>query len=174
MTDLTHNAQGEFEGSLDHMELAAEAARLRATGLSYRQIAAAQGITAAGAHDRVKRALAAVPVEAVTQLRQVELERLDALVAKAFDVMTDSHPYVSQGKVFYDLEDSGPVVAAIRELRMLSESRRKLLGLDAPTQVNLSLTDPMLQQIQQMEAELGLVQKEPLQLTSVISEPEAT
>lgn len=156
MSNPTHNAEGDFDTSLDHMELAADAARLRAQAKSYREIAAIQGVNVATAHNRVKRALAAVPVEAVADLRRVELERMDLLVAKAFDILEASHPYVSQGKVFYDLEDDGPKLQAIRELRQLSESRRKLLGLDAPIQHNLTVDDGFMARIEQFEKDLGL------------------
>jgi predicted DNA-binding protein YlxM (UPF0122 family) len=145
------------ESTVDDAQNAADAARLRAIGLSYRQIAERQGVSQSTAYDRVKRALAAVPVEAVRELRQVELERLDMLVAKAWQVLEDTHPYVTrEGKVLEDLEDAGPVLQAITTLQRLSESRRKLLGLDAPTRTEITVTDQMTAEIERLAAELGV------------------
>ena len=150
MTDRTeprppsqvHNAQGEFEGTPEAARLAAEAAELRAMRLSYRQIAERQGVSIATAHDRVKRALAAVPVEAVDQLRSVELEHLDSL-ARVLLLITPA----SSGATRTER------IQAVRELRQISESRRKLLGLDAPTNINLLVTDQMQAEIDAMIAE---------------------
>ena len=44
-------------------------------------------------------------------------------------------------------------IQAVRELRQISESRRKLLGLDAPTNINLLVTDQMQAEIDAMIAE---------------------
>lgn len=144
------------ERTVADAETDAEAARLRASGCSYAEIAKRQGCSVSTAHQRVARAIAAVPVEAVEELRQVELARLDTLIAKAFEVLNASHPLVSNGRRFDDLEDAAPILGALRELRALSESRRKLLGLDAPARqtVTVITEDVVDAAIRQLEAEL--------------------
>lgn len=159
MSDRTSKPQkpgGGFQTTIEDMETAADAARLRAQGKSYRDIAVEQGVSVSTAHDRVKRAMAAVPVEAVTELRRVELERLDMLTERAFREMEKTHPFVSNGRRFDDLEDSGPVFTAIDRIRQLSESRRKLLGLDAPSKVAVTVSDEVSAEIERLAAELGV------------------
>ena len=138
----TRSADGEFESSPEGMRLAAEAADLRARRMSYRQIAEHQGCSISTAHDRVKRALAAIPVEAVDHLRSVELEHLDSL-ARVLLLITPATSGATRTER----------IQAVRELRQISESRRKLLGLDAPTNINLLVTDTMQAEIDAMIAE---------------------
>lgn len=130
-----------FERTIHQAELDAEAAHLRAQGLTYRQIGQRQGCNQSSAYQRVQRALAAVPVEAVEELRRVELERLDLLLEK---VMTKA---VS--------EDKGFLFAVDRALA-IAERRSRLLGLDAPTRqtVTVITQDVVDAEIQRLEAEL--------------------
>lgn len=137
------DGDGKFTRSIETAELDARAARHRVDGLSYREIARALGYADhSSARDAVQRALAAAPAEAGAEARQVELDRLDKLVAKATQIMNRPHlAYNNKGVVEWDgeaLEDDAPALAAARLLQGLSESRRKLLGLDAETKVSLS------------------------------------
>lgn len=95
-------------------------AELRKAGYSYRQIGKAVGVDASTA----MRDMHAVMSEVIAQrqeigeeYRELELERLDALFAGLW-------PKVREGDAY-----------AIDIARKVSESRRKLLGLDAPTKV---------------------------------------
>lgn len=138
--DRVRDGDGRYIRSIENAEYDARAARLRVDGLTYRQIAAELGYADhTSAMDAVKRALAAAPAEAGAEARQVELDRLDRLVAKATQIMERVHlAYNNKGVVEWDgeaLEDDAPALAAARLLQGLSESRRKLLGLDAETKV---------------------------------------
>jgi hypothetical protein len=53
------------------------------------------------------------------------------------------------------LIDHGPTLSAIRELRALSESRRKLFGLDAPAQVQVMNDDALDLEIRRLTEELN-------------------
>lgn len=97
------------------------ALELRLAGKTYREIAAALGYKSPhGAYDAVTGALAEVTREPAEELRKMELARLDALHAALW-------PAAIQG-------DPVSVAGALR----VSESRRKLLGLDLPE----GYTDP--------------------------------
>jgi hypothetical protein len=132
----------------------AYALSLRRQGLTYDQIAAQiarklteeaaatgsqpRGYTDAAAHDAVKRALRDTYREDVANATQLEAERLDDLYRlnmriflQRFYVSSPSGKLVN-GPDGQPLEDAAPRQAALRELRALSESRRKLFGLDAP------------------------------------------
>lgn len=120
-----------------------KALELRKQAQSYRAIAAELGISLGQAHDDVQTALAELAElehASAAELRTMELERLDVLTVEAVRIMTTTHPYVSGGKVLKDVADDGPKLAAIDRLLRISESRRKLLGLDAPAKT--ALTNP--------------------------------
>lgn len=154
----THpDAEGKFQATIDNAELDAQAAKYRAMALSYREIAAQMGCTVSTAHQRVKRALAAVPVENVTELRRVELDRMDDLIKRHLVIAGKNHLMVSHGRIIPGVSDLGPNLAAMRELRYLSESRRKLLGLDAPALVRVTVTDEVTAEIERLSMELGVL-----------------
>jgi len=120
-----------------------KALELRKQGQSYRAIAAQLGINERTAHtdvQRALRALAALEQASAAEYRTMELERLDTLTVEAARVLSATHPLVSGGKVLRDVTDDGPKLAAIDRLLRISESRRKLLGLDAPAKT--ALTNP--------------------------------
>jgi DNA-binding Lrp family transcriptional regulator len=158
MTSRTRTPQsGEFERDTEQARLDADAAELRSRGMSYRAIAKAQDVSPSTAMDRVKRAIAAVPVEAVEHLRSTAGEQLDALTRTAFTILMTKHPMVSHGKVIPDVEDYGPKLRAIAELRRLNESRRKLYGIDSPVRVEHTVTTAMEQEILALAAEFAVV-----------------
>ncbi|MGH2684167.1 MAG: hypothetical protein ACRDJP_01705 [Actinomycetota bacterium] len=140
-----------------------EAVRLRGDGHPWQAIAYQLGYAtpSAAANDvtRAREAALADLNESVKEIRDRELARLDMLYDAAVEVLLKRHVLVSGGKVVRDIEvrenelgeliitgdtepltDDGPTLAAIATLRQLSESRRKLLGLDAPTRVESSGT----------------------------------
>lgn len=134
----------------------AEAARMRASGFSYREIAKATNCSTSAAHDRVQRALACVPVEAVRELRQVELTRMDDLVKQMLVILRTDHPMVSHGRVLPGLSDVRPKIAAVQTLLRISESRRRLLGLDEPIKHEVRVNDKIVEEIERLALELGI------------------
>lgn len=122
----------------------AEAMRLKAAGRTYQQIADTLGYCDRGhAWRGVQRAMKAVLQEPAEELIAVEAARLDDLYATALEILERDHVMVSHGKVVHDdtgapLLDDGPKIAALRELRQIRESYRKLHGLDAAKKVDLS------------------------------------
>jgi hypothetical protein len=138
---------GAWGSAPETAEMDAEAARLRSRGLGYREIAAAMGCDVHTAHDRVSRALAAVRIAGGDELVKTEMAKLDRLEQAALRVLEQFHYVVSEGRVVKHregrgpavaLEDTGPVLAAVKSLQSLSESRRKLLGLDAAIRTDVS------------------------------------
>lgn len=122
-TGTGRNPRGRFERTIDNVERDAHAARLRAANMSWRQIADVLDYTdESSARRAAQRALDAVPVDAAEQLRAVENVRLDYLLEKLA-------PGIDAGDV-----------PAIEAARKISESRRRLYGLDGPIQVNLTET----------------------------------
>jgi hypothetical protein len=96
-----------------------------------------------------------------------ELVRLGELEARAKQVLDRHHITVNNGRVIAidgePLQDDGPVLQAIDRLVRIEDARRKnnaeqrkLLGLDAPTKVDATVTETTQQDIelQEMVAEM--------------------
>lgn len=95
-----------------------EALRLRLMGKSYQAIADEMGYAnASGAANAVKRALDRTVREPADELRQMAVQRLDAMLEPLWRRIANGDPRA--------------VEVAIK----LEERRAKLLGLDAPEQV---------------------------------------
>lgn len=176
--------------ALRRAELEAEAAQLRARGLSLRQIADHQGCTKGTAYNRLQRAYRAVQAEAVDELRRTECDRLDAVIARLWDIVDADHPYVGNtGKVVLEqvgverdedgierldmdgktipvyrkVQNAAPVLAALNGIVRAAESKRRLLGLDAPTkaQVHVITEDMVDARLRQLDEEWAALNGEP-------------
>jgi hypothetical protein len=134
---------GRFVASLDQAGLDAEAAELRSRGLPLREVAERQGVSITTAWERVQRALDAVRREGGEQAQALELEKLDRLERRLTEALERRHVVISQGHVVtldgVPVPDDDPAVRAAAGLLRVSESRRKLLGLDAPVAQVLQL-----------------------------------
>jgi transcriptional regulator with XRE-family HTH domain len=168
MAGVTRDGNGRFERTAETAARDAEAARLRSRGLTYRQIAEQLGMAGPGkAHEAVKRVLAETVGEAAEDLRLVELERLDQMYQATLKVLEAEHYAVSHGKVIYldgssePLTDNGPVLQAVDRLLKIQERRAKLLGLDAPTKANVTVSDAMTEEISRLAAQLGIGEDAP-------------
>lgn len=118
---------------IDAQQKRAQALELRRSGATFQQIADALGYANAGTvHRMVRQALAAIPVEAAEAYRAEELDRLDALQ-----------------RGLWPAARSGNVRAAEACLRVM-ESRRKLLGLDAPTRIDAKVSSELDAEIEQL------------------------
>jgi transcriptional regulator with XRE-family HTH domain len=148
---------GKFERDIAQARLDAQAAELRAQGLTYPQLAERLGCSFSTAYARVQRALAAVPVEAVTELRQIECDRIDAVISRLWDIVEAEHPLVSHGKRIEGLLDDGPRLAALAGILRASAEKRKLLGLDAPARQTITVVteDVVDRAIRELEADLA-------------------
>lgn len=135
----------------------AEAAHLRAEGLTYPQIAAHLGCAVSNAYAAVQRAIAAVPVEAVIELRQIECDRLDMIIAKLWDIANAEHPVLYLGEKVEGVSDSGPVMTALGGIMRASESKRRLLGLDAPSRQTITVIseDVIDAELRRLEEEIA-------------------
>lgn len=138
------------------------AVELRRNGATYPQIAERLGISVGAAHGAVKRALDRHVAEAAPDVRKLELDRLDHLHVQALLVLQREHVVVSGGKPVLDvngrpMRDDGPTLAAIRTILIIQERRARLLGLDAPTKVDVKVLtiDQMDDRIAELEAQLA-------------------
>jgi hypothetical protein len=125
-----------------------KAVQMRIEGKTWREVADALGIgTPQQAEREVARALEQANKrldQSVGHLRRTEAARLDDLIRKTYAILTKDHLLVQGGKVVLDadgdpMHDDGPKLKAIETIRRLSESRRKLFGLDAPEQHQIAI-----------------------------------
>jgi hypothetical protein len=128
---------GQFTRSVDTVQRDALAARLRARNATYKEIAERLRYESeSGAYKAVQRALAAVPVEDVTELRAIECERLDEIARRLWSVFDTKYPLINGRREFVDkqgayVEDPRHLLTIVDRLLRISERRAKLLGLDA-------------------------------------------
>lgn len=168
---------GRKQRTIDTAERDADAARLRAQGKTYQTIAETLGWThASAARKAVQRALVAVVQEAGDELRVLEVERLNDLLDRAYQVMDTVHYAHSAGKLierydaeqgrFEPLRDSAPILGAMDRVLKIMERRAKLLGLDAPTRHEV-LT------LEGIDAEIARLEREQAAVASRTETPEA-
>ena len=131
--------QGGSTQNPEDAERIAQWCRMRSRGQSYAAIGREFGVTRQAVQDAVSRAMARVVREAAEPLRQMELEKLDRLERAALEVLETRHVQLYQG-ADTGFEDDGPKLSAVDRLIKLSETRRRLLGLDAPEQVEQTVT----------------------------------
>jgi DNA-binding CsgD family transcriptional regulator len=107
---------------MEAREREVQALELRKQGASYRAIGRHLGISQTAAHDAVMRVLARFAAQSekhTRELRQLEVERLDAAMSVVM-------PLVRRGDL-----------AAVDRLVRLVDARARLLGLNAPAQVEV-------------------------------------
>lgn len=100
-----------------------QALDMRKSGATYDQIGAALGITPQGAYRAIIRSLRRLNeknFEDAAELRRLEVERLDRMLAAIWNRVT--------------IGDQGAIDRALK----ISERRAKLFGLDAPTRTDLT------------------------------------
>jgi len=125
-----------------------EALKYRSRGYTYQQIADTMGCSKPTAFARVKRALAAIPAEAVDEYRRLEGERLDNLLAIA------THQAMTKKSLF-----------AIDRCLAIMDRRAKLMGLDAPIRTEVITLDYIQQEIARLEATLGEIDDDATEAT---------
>lgn len=134
------------------------------------------------AHKAVRRAYGRIVREPAQEALDLELTRLDMLLERAMDVVERKHLAISNGKVVHQkiavpvldaagqqvidpttdkpltedrwvpVEDDAPLLNAIAQALRISESRRKLLGLDAPAKkrVEVITTDQFTEAMKEL------------------------
>ena len=139
---MTQTSPSGFIRTEEQAILDTEALKLRSNGLTYQKVADYLGVSKSTAHERVQRALAAIPKEAVEEYRKLETERLDTMLERVME------------KVTHDDGKSGFLFAVDRALAIM-DRRAKLLGLDSPTKHEVITLGAVEAEIQRLEAKLG-------------------
>ncbi|MET7437807.1 hypothetical protein ACFYQQ_01180 [Streptomyces sp. NPDC005496] len=139
------NARGNFVATGAADQRAAAAARMKAENprLTYQQIADAVGYSNKGdAWRAIDKCRKAVLQQAGAELVASEARLLDDQFVAAMEILERDHVVVSHGRVVTGedgkpLLDDGPKLAALREMRAVRESYRKLYGADAAQKISV-------------------------------------
>jgi DnaJ-domain-containing protein 1 len=123
----------------------AEAARLRALRFTYEQIADQLGYADhSGARKAAERGRDRAVREPHQDMVLMDLAELDEMARQAWKVLHATHYVVDRGEVVTlhgePLRDDAPVLAAIAKLLDIQQRRAKLVGLDAPTKMQATVT----------------------------------
>jgi hypothetical protein len=143
--DRPRAGNGRFVRRSDTAKRDAKAAQLRSEGWTLQAIANELGYHSRSAvHDAISRLLSSVTDDSAEALRRRESERLDGLYEEALAVLERTHYAHSQGRMVHDddgqpIVDDGPKLAALREMRHLRESYRRLHGLDATPSTDVTI-----------------------------------
>lgn len=131
------------EDKEDAQHRRAEVMRLRRTGMTFEEIGTELGISKQAAWTLYKKTLASIPALEVSEYRAEQAERLDALLARANEVLAAEHITVQHGRVVErdgkPLPDHGPILDAIKAVLDIEARRAKLLGLDTPVKQSVEV-----------------------------------
>ena len=119
---------------------------LRDQGRTFREIAKELGVSLGLVHKDFEAVCLAIPVKSVDAYREHHVARLAKMREVVEDVLSRRHLHVSaSGRIALDendepVEDDGIVLAAMAQLVKIDEAERKLLGLDARPEVQITGT----------------------------------
>ncbi|MEI5100310.1 hypothetical protein RB200_19505 [Streptomyces sp. PmtG] len=136
------DGRGRYERTIETARRDAQAAELRAHGLTYRQIGQELGIDQHSAVDACRRAVREAVDGAGKNLINLEVVRLEAMYDEVLDILHREHYVVSHGQIVRDdtgapLRDDEMKLKAVDRALRTRESFRRLLGLDAPSRVSV-------------------------------------
>lgn len=184
MTARTRGGDGAFRKTIAGASRDMRAAELHGEGWSFPRIAAELGFASKGAaYDAVQRAFATIPTPGGALAKRIDLERIDRLIEKNWEVLERRHLMVSQGRVvrrfagvekrsdgtealdadgkpipvFEDVEDDGPVAASTNVILRLLKRRAEMYAYDEPptSRVEIVTADDIEANIARLESELA-------------------
>lgn len=146
----------------------AECVRLKALGWTLDDIAKHLELdqpNPGNARDRVaaaiRRSLGTMARFAADEMRLVELQSLDEVEWKAWELLQKAHVVVNQGRVVVHadtgepVEDDRFVLETLDRILKIKERRAKMMGLDAPVRREVITMDSIDEEIAKLEREVA-------------------
>jgi hypothetical protein len=145
----------------------AEAARLKAMGVPLEDIAEHFGwSTEDGVPDTsrvataIRAHLASMYRFTVDEMKVIELQSLDELEYRLWKLLEEDHFVISQGQVVIDkitherVKDSRFVLETCDRIQKVKDQRAKMMGLYAPSKIEVISIDRIEQEISKLEQQL--------------------
>lgn len=161
----------------------AEAARLKAIGWPAEDIAEKFGWYDPDGTPDVNRVFAAIRTHlasmyrfTVDEAKIIELESLDQLEYRLWRLLEEEHVVISQGRIVRH-EDGTPVsdkrfvLETIDRIDKIKDKRNKMLGLYAPSKIEVISIDRIEQEISKLEQQLLQAELPPPQAPALPSNP---
>lgn len=127
--------QHDPDATLSSAEIDAKVVALKRDGLTFEQIGAQLGVTKQVVHRRFQRAVTLIRFTEVDAWRQQQLQQIETERELTKEIFDAHHPVVSNGRIFEELDDDGPKLAALAHLHRLRAQEQDVLGLKAATKV---------------------------------------
>lgn len=139
-------ANGKRVSRVVEAEQMLRAWQLSCDGFTHRQIAVELGVSHGTVANRLNAYLRDRIEPAIEDLRQLELERLDALTRQAQAILQSEQVLVQHGRIVRDndgepLVDKDLALRAMDRIARFSDARCKLLGLHAPLKIDARYPD---------------------------------
>lgn len=174
MTDVTtpqisHDAGGKFQRTIEGVEFDRRCAELKAEGKSFRQIGVEMNVSHVSAMRAYKRAIKDAALDPATREEWIARSVDDNLerAQRMWEILNTDHPMVQFGKVIPGVNDLAPKFMAERALARIDKALRELIGTDAPTRVDVRVSDQQLLLIAELEQKLGV--NDPLQIEAPLA-----
>jgi hypothetical protein len=130
---------GNPDQALSAAEADARVVDLKRSGLTFEQIGIQLGgLSKQVIHRRFQRAVTLIRATAVDEWRAQQLQEIELDRELARDIANAKHPVVSNGRVFDELDDDGPKLAALAHLAKLRAQEQDVLGLKAAVKSEVS------------------------------------
>jgi hypothetical protein len=150
----THRSKGDSDARRSAERSQAYDLRLR--GRTIRQVADDMGISPTKVHKLLTEEIRAREDPLIEKVRQFELDRLDGYQQACMYVLDNPGTVVvvpgpGGELVQHVIVDDRKILGAIDRLVKISESRRKLLGIDAPVKTHVEVTETTQQDLEIQE-----------------------
>jgi hypothetical protein len=147
----THRAKGSTDARRSAER--SQAYELRLRGRTLRQIADDMGCSTGKVQDLLREEIKLREDPLVDKVRQFELDRLDGYQQACMYVLDNPGVPVRDeaSGVLHVIVDDRKILNAIDRLVRISESRRKLLGIDAPIKTHVEVTETTQQDLEIQE-----------------------
>jgi len=161
---MPSRSRGKFVPDPDSAERRALAAKLRARGIPWKEVAAQCGYASEGAaYTAVQQFYTDQPKQTIAEIRQELRDKLEGLEGELREVIARPHYVVARGEFGPELVekdgeyliDDAPVINAVDKIRALVETQLKFMpGVASATKVQVITDDDVADALAEERAEL--------------------
>jgi len=184
----TRDGAGRFRRTVQAAARDMAAAELHGQGWTHQRIAGELGFASRGkVTEAIQRAFDSIPTPGAALAKRIDLDRIDRLIEKNWEVLERQHVTVSQGRVvrrftgverhadgiekldadgkpipvFEDVPDDGPVATSSTVILRLLKRRAEMYGYDEPVHTRVEIVPPEVIEANIARLELELAGNDP-------------